>query len=83
MPSPLYFPLEKLSAAVPDAEVFTTPNSHKSTSTITVPKFPEDIPINLATLLQYGSVTGLPALSILPFPEFLVKIAISTLTSED
>ena len=29
MPSPLYFPLEKLSAAVPDASAFTEPNSHK------------------------------------------------------
>jgi len=38
----------------------------RSTSIITVPKFPADIPINLAALLQYGMVTGLPALSILP-----------------
>ena len=32
-------------------------------STITVPKYPADIPINLSVLLQYGLVTGLPALS--------------------
>jgi hypothetical protein len=29
MPSPAYFPLEKLSAAVPDAAAFTAPSSHK------------------------------------------------------
>jgi hypothetical protein len=66
--------LEKLSAAVPDAAAFTSPNAHKystsmnqndvrSTSTITVPKYPSTIPINLSVLLQYGMVTGLPALS--------------------
>lgn len=70
----MYFPLEKLSAAVPDAAAFTEPKAHKycplivrnnnrSTSTITVPKYPADIPINLSVLLQYGLVTGLPALS--------------------
>jgi aromatic amino acid aminotransferase I / 2-aminoadipate transaminase len=79
MPSPAYFPLEKLSAAVPDSAAFTSPNAHSysplriypnpsSTSTITVPKYPADIPINLSTLLQYGLVTGLPALN-----EFLLK----------
>ena len=36
----------------------------RTTSTITVPKYPADIPINLSVLLQYGMVTGLPALSI-------------------
>ena len=29
MPSPLYFPLEKLSAVVPDAAAFAIPNAHK------------------------------------------------------
>lgn len=43
-------------------------NSIRSTSTITVPKYPETLPINLSTLLQYGLVTGLPALN-----EFLLK----------
>ena len=39
--------------------------NHRSTSTITVPKYPADIPINLSVLLQYGLVTGLPALSLI------------------
>jgi len=51
-----------LTSIIPTDEM----TDSRSTSIITVPKFPADIPINLAALLQYGMVTGLPALSILP-----------------
>lgn len=44
------------------SSILVSANS-RQTSNMTVPKYPADIPINLSVLLQYGMVTGLPALS--------------------
>ena len=70
MPSPENFPISRLMADVPhsDSLTFDSSDSQKKKKShkldnITIPKYPEDLPINLATLLQYGQVTGLPALS--------------------